>query len=55
MEVSSEKRKITTNNTNNISADIRMNDYKLEEVWFVHVTCRDSLSKSTLQGTLEGG
>ena len=31
-EVSTEKRKIVTNSTNNISADISMNGQKLEEV-----------------------
>ena len=53
MEVTTEKRKIMTNSTNNISADISMNGQKLEEVWLVHVTCHDSLSKTTPQGTLE--
>ena len=55
MEVTTEKRKIMTNNMNNISADIGMNGQKLEEIWLVHVTCHDSLSKTILQGTLEGG
>ena len=55
IEVSTEKNKITTNSTNNISADISMNGQKLEEVWLVHVTCHDRLSKTILQGTLEGG
>ena len=32
MEVSTEKSKIMTNSTNNISADLSMNGYKLEEV-----------------------
>ena len=32
MEVTTEKRKIMTNSTNNISADISMNGQKLEEV-----------------------
>ena len=32
MEVSTEKSKIMTNSTNNVSADIRMNGQKLEEV-----------------------
>ena len=50
-EVGTEKRKIMTNSTN-ISADISMNGQKLEEVWLVHVTCHDSLSKIILQGTL---
>ena len=54
-EVSTEKRKIITNSRNNISADISMNSQKLEEVWLVHVTCHDRLSKTILQGTLEGG
>ena len=54
-EVSTEKKKIMTNSMNNISADIRMNGQMLEEVWLVHVTCHDSLSKTILQGTLEGG
>ena len=55
MEVTTEKRKIMTNNMNNISADISMNSQKLEEVWFVYVTRHDSLSKTILQGILEGG
>ena len=55
MEVTTEKRKIMTNSTNNISADISMNGQKLEEVWLVHVTCHASLSKIILQGTLEVG
>ena len=45
MEVSTEKSKIMTNTTNNISADIRMNGQKLEEVTsFKHVgatMCKD--------------
>ena len=45
MEVSTEKSKIMTNTTNNISADIRMNGQKLEEVTsFKHVgatLCKD--------------
>ena len=45
-EVSTEKRTIITNSTNNISADISKNGQKLEEVWFVHVKCYDSLSKT---------
>ena len=32
MEVSTEKSKIIINGTNNVSADITMNDQKLEEV-----------------------
>ena len=32
-----------------------MNGLKLEEVWLAHITGLDSLSKSILQGTLEGG
>ena len=32
IEVATEKRKIVTNNTNNISADISMNRQKLDEV-----------------------
>ena len=55
LEVSTGKSKIMTNSMNNISADIRMNGQMLEEVWLVHVTCHDSLSKAILQGTLEGG
>ena len=51
-EVSTEKRKITTNSTNSTSPDISMNGQKLEEVRLVHVTCHDSLSKIILQGTL---
>ena len=54
-EVSTEKMKIITKSTNNISADISMNGQKLEEVWFVYVTRCDSLSKTILQGTLESG
>ena len=53
MEVTTEKRKIMTNNMNN-SADISMNCQKLEEVWLAHVTCHDNLSKTILHGTLEG-
>ena len=55
LEVTTEKRKILTNSTNNISEDISMNGLKLEEVWLAHITGLDSLSKSILQGTLEGG
>ena len=55
LEVITEKSEIMNNSTNNISADINMNGQKLEEVWLVHVTCHDSLSKTILQGTLEGG
>ena len=51
-EVSREKRKIMNNSMNNISAGIRMNGQKLEEVWLVHVTCHDSLSKTLLQGAI---
>ena len=54
-EVSTEKSKIMTNSTNNIRVDISMNGQLLEEVWLVHVTCHDSLSRTVLQGTLEGG
>ena len=54
-EVSTEKKKIMTNSMNNITADISMNGQKLQEVWLMHVTCHDSLSKTILQGTLEGG
>ena len=53
MEVTTEKRKIMISSTNNIRADISMNGQKLEEVWLVHVTCHDSLSKTILQGTLD--
>ena len=52
-EVSREKRKIMNNSMNNISAGIRMNGQKLEEVWLVHVKCHDSLSKTILQGNLD--
>ena len=45
MEVSTDKSQIMTNSTNNISANISMNGQKLEEVWLVHSTCHDSLSK----------
>ena len=55
LEVITEKSEIMNNSTNNISADINMNGQKLEEVWLVHVTCHDSLSKTILQGTLECG
>ena len=55
MEVSTEKSKIMTNSTNNISAYISMNGLRLEEVWLAHVTCHDSLSKTIFHGTLEGG
>ena len=55
METSLGKSKIMANSTNNISADISMNGQKLEEVWLVHVTCHDRLSKTILQGILEGG
>ena len=54
-EVSTEKRKIMTNSTNSISADISLNGQKLEEIWLVHVTRHESLSKTILQGTFEGG
>ena len=54
MEDSTEKSKIMTNSTNNISADINMNGQKLWEVWLAHVTCHDSFSKTILQGTLGG-
>ena len=55
MEISTEKRKLMTNSTNIISADVTTNGQKLEEAWFVHVTRHDSLSKTILQGTLEAG
>ena len=55
MEVSTENSKIVTVSKNNISADISMNGQKLEEVWLTYVTCHDSLSKTILQDTLEGG
>ena len=55
IEDTTENRKIMTNTTINISADISMNGQKLEEVWLMHVTCHDSLSKTILQGTFEGG
>ena len=42
-----------TNSMNNITADISMNGQKLQEVWLMHVTCHDSLSKTILQGTLD--
>ena len=54
-EVGTEKRKIMTNSMNNITADISMNGQKLQEVWLMHVTCHDSLSKTILHSTLEGG
>ena len=55
MEVTTEKRKIMISSTNNISADISMNGQKSEEVWLALVTRHDSLSKTILHGTLEGG
>ena len=54
-EVSTEKRTIMNNSRNNNSADISRNGPKLEEVWLAHVTRHDSLSKTILQDTLEGG
>ena len=46
MEVTTEKRKIMTNSTNNISADISMNGQKLEEVtsfkYLGATPCKDS-------------
>ena len=53
-EVSTEKGKIMTNSTNNIRVDISMNGQLLEEVWLVHVTCHDGLSKNHPSGYLGG-
>ena len=45
LEVSTEKSKIMTNNTNNISADISMNGQRLEDVtsfkYLEAILCKD--------------
>ena len=46
MEVSTEKSKIMTNNTNNISADISMSVQKLEEVTCFEHLCKDGSSST---------
>ena len=50
MEVGTEKSKIMTNSTNNISADISMNDQKLEEVtsfkYLGATLCKDGTSSA---------
>ena len=53
MEVSTEKSKIMTNSTNNISADVSMNGQKLEEVtsfkYFGVTLCKDSTCSAEIR------
>ena len=53
MEVSTEKSKIMTNSTNNISADVSVNGQKLEEVTsfkYLGVTlCKDSTCSAEIR------
>ena len=53
MEVSTEKSKIMTNSTNNISADLSMNGYKLEEVtsfkYLGATLCKDGTCSAEVQ------
>ena len=53
-EVSTEKNKVTTNSTNNISADISMDGQKLEEVtsfkYLSATLCKDGLPVKSAWG-----